>query len=144
MLNERAATGAGVADASSATRQDERKPEMIDLAMETAVLIPYRYHASASAFIESVHRAHEAPGSDERRQHIAVARIWYDMLGENLRALRNEIAETRDWIGGHERHPLMPQMHAHLSSLSGDARLLDQALTDMLVALSAVGALSRT
>jgi chemotaxis regulatin CheY-phosphate phosphatase CheZ len=110
---------------------------MIDAtAIDATVLIPYRYHATAGAFIEAAQRAQDAVTSGSRRQHIAVARVWYEMLEENLRALKREIAETRSWIGGHDAHPLLPQMRSHLSSLSGDARMLDAALTDLLMALS--------
>ena len=113
---------------------------MIDtMKVETTVVIPYRYNASARAFIEALHRAQSAVSAAERRQHIAVARIWYDMLGENLRAITREIAETRGWIGDHEEHPLLPQMRQHLACLSGDARMLDRALTDLLLALSTAG-----
>ena len=66
---------------------------------ETTILIPYRYRASAGAFIEAVHRAQSAASATERRQHVSVARVWYDTLAENLRALKHEIAESREWIG---------------------------------------------
>jgi hypothetical protein len=33
----------------------------------------------------------------------------------------------------------MPQMRAHLSCVSGDASMLDTALTDLLLALSVAG-----
>lgn len=113
---------------------------MIDtMAAESTVVIPYRYRASAGAFIEAVHRAQNAVSASDRRQHIAVARMWYDMLAENLRGLKTEMAETRAWIGIHARHPLLPQMRSHLASLSGDAHLLDAALTDLLLALSTAG-----
>jgi acyl-CoA thioesterase len=113
---------------------------MIDTTMaESTVMIPHRYHTSAGAFIEAVHRAQGTVSAEERRQHIAVARIWYDTLAENLRALKHEIAETRGWISDHVEHPLLPQMRTHLASLSSDARLLDRALTDLLLALSTAG-----
>jgi hypothetical protein len=119
---------------------DERMTRMIDtMTAESTVVVPYRYRASAGAFIEAVHRAQNTVSLSERCQHIAVARIWYDTLADNLRGLRSEIAETRDWIGGHAEHPLLPQIRAHLASLSGDARLLDGALTDLLLALSTAG-----
>lgn len=106
---------------------------------ETTIVIPYRYRTSAGAFIEAVHRAQNATTVTERRQHVSVARVWYDTLGENLRALKHEIAETRGWITDHAQHPLMPQMRAHLSCVSGDANMLDTALTDLLLALSVAG-----
>ena len=109
------------------------------MTVEPTVVIPYRYRSSAGAFIEAVHRAQNAMSAAERRQHVDVARIWYDMLADNLRALKNEVAETRGWISDHAEHPLMPQMRAHLSSLSNDARMLDDALTDLLLALSTAG-----
>jgi hypothetical protein len=113
---------------------------MIDtITAEPTVLIPFRYRASAGAFIEAVHRAQNAASATDRREHIGVARMWYDMLAENLRGIRNEMSETRAWIGNHAEHPLLPQMRAHLGSLSGDARLLDAALTDLLLALSTAG-----
>jgi hypothetical protein len=113
---------------------------MIDMTTaETTVVIPFRYNASAGAFIEAVHRAQRAVSVTERRQHIAVARNWYDTLWENLRAIKKEISETRGWISDHAEHPLLPQMRAHLARLSGDARLLDEALTDLLLALSTAG-----
>jgi hypothetical protein len=117
---------------------------MIDtMTAESTVVIPYRYRASAGAFIEATHRAHHAVSAEERRQHISVARIWYDMLGDNLRALKNEISETRAWIRDHAEHPLQPQMRSHLASLTGDARLLDRALTELFVALSTTGGVRR-
>lgn len=113
---------------------------MIDMkTAESTVVVPFRYHASAGAFIEAVHRAQGAVSAHERRQHISVARMWYDMLAENLRALKHEIADTRGWIGDHAEHPLLPQMRSHLASLTGDARMLDRALTDLLMALSTAG-----
>lgn len=106
---------------------------------ESTIVIPYRYRTTAGAFIEAVHRAQGSVSAGERRQHIDVARIWYDMLAENLRVLKNEIAETRGWVGDHARHPLLPQMRAHLASLTNDASMLDRALTDLLLALSTAG-----
>ncbi len=103
---------------------------------ETTVVIPYRYRASAGAFIEAVHRAQHAASATERRQHVSVARVWYDTLAENLRALKHEMAETRAWIGDHGQHPLTAQMRSHLACVSGDANMLDRALTDLLLALS--------
>ena len=101
---------------------------MIDtMTTESAVVIPYRYRSSAGAFIEALHRAQDTPVASERRQHISVARVWYDTLAENLRALKHEIAETRGWISDHAEHPLMPQMRSHLASVSGDAQMLDRA-----------------
>ena len=102
----------------------------------SAILIPYRYRASAAAFLESVHRARNADTPTERRQHVSVARIWYDTLAENLRALKLDASETRAWINDHAEHPLLPRMREHLACVSGDASLLDRALTDLLVALS--------
>lgn len=107
------------------------------LTAETTIVIPYRYRTSAGAFIEAVHRAQSAASATERRQHVSVARVWYDTLAENLRALKHEIAETRGWISDHAQHPLMPQMRKHLACVSGDANMLDRALTDLLLALSA-------
>ncbi len=104
---------------------------------ETTILIPYRYRASAGAFIEAVHRAQTASSDAKRRQHVSVARVWYDMLAENLRALKHDAAETRAWINDHAEHPLVPRMREHLGCISGDANLLDRALTDLLLALSA-------
>ena len=113
---------------------------MIDtMTAETTVVIPYRYNATARAFIEALHRAQSAASAAERRQHVAVARVWYDMLGETLRAIKGEIADTRSWIGDHDGHPLLPRMRQHLACLSGDARMLDRALTDLLLALSTAG-----
>lgn len=109
------------------------------VAVESVIVVPYRYRATAGSFIEAVHRAQRAGAVRERRQHICAARIWYDTLAENLRAIRHEIGETRNWIACHAGHPLLPQMRAHLASLTADARLLDDALTDLLVALSTCG-----
>ncbi len=103
---------------------------------ETTVVIPYRYRASAGAFIEAVYRAQHAESAAQRRQHVSVARVWYDTLAENLRALKNDIAETRAWINDHAEHPLLSRMREHLACVSGDANLLDRALTDLLLALS--------
>jgi hypothetical protein len=120
--------------------QQARSAEMLETStVESTVLIPHRYNASAGAFIEAVHRAQNAASVSERRQNVSVARVWYDTLAENLRALKHEIADTRAWIGEHERHPLMPQMRQHLSCLSSDAKMLDGALTDLLLALSTAG-----
>jgi hypothetical protein len=117
---------------------------MIDTPFETTtdtatIVVPYRYHASAGAFIEAVHRAQSTLSARDRRQSVSVARIWYDTLSDNLRAIKTEIAETRGWISDHAEHPLMPQMRAHLAQLSNDASSLDHALTDLLVALSTAG-----
>ena len=113
---------------------------MIDtVTAESTIVIPYRYRTSAGAFIEAVHRAQNAASVTERRQHVSVARVWYDTLAENLRALKHEIAETRAWISDHAQHPLLPQMREHLSCVAGDANLLDRALTDLMLALSVAG-----
>lgn len=115
---------------------------MIDtVTSDLTLVVPYRYSASASAFIEAVHRAQGTPSARERRQHVAVARIWYDTLADNLRALKCEIAETRGWISDHAEHPLLPQMRSHLARLSNDASSLDRALTDLMLALSTSGEL---
>lgn len=118
------------------TRIDETTETTSDATM---VVVPYRYHASVGALIEAVHRAQSALSANERRQSVAVARIWYDTLSDNVRAIKGEIAETRGWIADHAEHPLLPQMRAHLAQLSNDARMLDHALTDLLFALSTAG-----
>jgi hypothetical protein len=106
---------------------------------EMTLVVPYRYNAAAGALIEAIHRAQGATGARERRQSIAVARIWYDTLSDNLRAIKREINETRAWINDHAEHPLTSQMRNHLACLSNDAAILDRALTDLLMALSTAG-----